>query len=96
MPFETLILAEKLLSDIEVLHGKGLQSALTDIAVGALEAEAAARGAWYNVLTNLPLLKERKKARDYQEKGQILYDLAESKAKRIKQRTLKALKENIS
>jgi len=96
MPFETLILAEKLLSDIEVLHGKGLQSALTDIAVGALEAEAAARGAWYNVLTNLPLLKERKKARDYLEKGQILYDLAESKAKRIKQRTLRSLKENIS
>ena len=41
-----------------ILESRGMQSSLSDAAVGASAARAAAAGAYYNVLINLPQLED--------------------------------------
>ncbi len=58
VPLRTARLASKVLGHLETLAGMGNPNARSDAAVGAQAAFAALKGAQYNVLANLPGLKD--------------------------------------
>ncbi len=58
-PLRTLQTAVALLTPIEQLAKKGNVNALSDACTAALQAEAAAWGAYYNVLINLPQIGDQ-------------------------------------
>jgi len=58
VPFTTLNLAASLIKFAEAVVQKGNTNALSDAVVSATQAEAAAEGAWMNVMINLPCVKD--------------------------------------
>ncbi len=59
VPFSTLNLAASLIKFSEAVVQRGNSNALSDAVVGAIQAEAAAEGAWINVMINLPCVKDK-------------------------------------
>ena len=70
---------------------KGNQNALSDATVSALTAETAARGAYLNVLINLPGLPDETERKTLREKAEGLLAEAEKGAKAALRTALKKL-----
>jgi len=83
VPFETLKLAVSLLELSETAVTKGNANALSDAAVGAIQAEAAAEGAWLNVMINLPSISDKRFVEKYKKESDILIDTVKKTKRRI-------------
>ncbi len=83
VPFETLKLAVSLLELSETAVTKGNANALSDAAVGAIQAEAAAEGAWLNVMINLPSINDKRFVEKYKKESDILIDTVKKTKRRI-------------
>lgn len=73
VPLEVMEISCHLLSYAKELVLKGNSNALSDSGVGGLLAGTALKGAHYNVLINLPYLKDRERAREYTKTMERLY-----------------------
>lgn len=73
VPLKVMEISNQLLICAKTLVEEGNQKALSDSGVGALMAGAALQGARYNVLINLPSIKDSKKREDYRFQMETLY-----------------------
>ena len=90
-PLETMRETRELISLCEIVSKKGNKNALSDAAVGAIMAEAAAESAYLNVKINVPGIKDEKFVKEVvQEAEEILEELKKAR-KRIVNRVLKSL-----
>ena len=80
VPLSVMNDANEGLNIIAGLAGKTNPAAMSDLGVAVLHLLISVRGAWLNVKINLPVLKDREKAKNYAEAGQRLCDLAEETA----------------
>jgi len=92
IPLETLKEAETLCSLAEIVGKKGNPNAASDAAVAALMAEAAAEGAYLNVLINLPGINDR----SFKEHAAREADEALSRVKKKRRAIVSAVKRKIS
>ncbi len=83
VPLRTAHLAAKVLAHLEILAGAGNPNARSDAAVGAQVAFAALKGAQYNVLINLPSLKDTEFAASCRAEAAELSREAQSALQRI-------------
>jgi glutamate formiminotransferase/formiminotetrahydrofolate cyclodeaminase len=83
VPFETLELIPAVLVLAEIVARKGNVSAVSDAAVAAIQAEAAAEGSWMNVLINLPMVNDPPFAEDIRNKSKAIIERARKMKKRI-------------
>lgn len=91
VPLTVLSRASELLDSIGELSKRANPATLSDIAVAAAQAETAARGAWYNVLINLPLLTDPAERERYRAEGSGLLKTSAAKAARINRHASSAL-----
>ncbi|HPJ69519.1 MAG TPA: glutamate formimidoyltransferase [Candidatus Mcinerneyibacteriales bacterium] len=92
IPLETLKEAENLCSLAEIVGKKGNPNAASDAAVAALMAEAAAEGAYLNVLINLPGINDK----SFKERAAREADEALSRVKKKRRAIVSAVKRKIS
>jgi formiminotetrahydrofolate cyclodeaminase len=85
IPFETLELAPSLLELTESVVRKGNVNAVSDAAVAAIQAEAAAEGARMNVLINLPMTHDPAFENDMRRMSEALID----RVRKMKKKNLK-------
>jgi glutamate formiminotransferase/formiminotetrahydrofolate cyclodeaminase len=85
VPFETLELAPRVLELTEAVVRKGNVNAVSDAAVAAVQAEAAAEGAFMNVLINLPMVFDAAFAGDIRGKSEALIE----QVRKMKKRSLR-------
>ncbi len=82
VPFETMEFGLEGLRIARSLVGRSNPNCSSDLGVAALNLLACIKGAWLNVLTNIPGIKDPEKEEDFRNKGKLLYDesikLAES------------------
>ena len=83
-PFEMCIRDRSLL-------GKYNENAASDLGTAAHSFRACAHGAWLNVVINVGSLKDKEKARSYQEKGAALLKESAAMADQIHQAILLSL-----
>ena len=76
VPFEVMTLAHEGLKLASKLVNHSNTNAASDLGVAASCMETAAKGAWQNVLINLPGVKDPEQAKDFEEQGRKI--LAES------------------
>jgi len=86
VPLSVMNSAYEGLKIISGLKGKTNPTAESDIAVGAMNLIACVRGAWLNVESNLPGLKDAEKVRTYHETGLKIMEGAEALATELKAR----------
>ena len=67
----------------KMLIGKSNQTAVSDLGVAALNLLACVKGAWLNVLINLPGIKEPEMAEDFKDKGSKIFMESEKLADEI-------------
>jgi glutamate formiminotransferase/formiminotetrahydrofolate cyclodeaminase len=82
VPFETLELIPAVLVLAETVARKGNAGAVSDAAVAAIQAEAAAEGAWMNVLINLPMVNDPPFADDIRNKSKAIIERVRQMKKR--------------
>ncbi len=83
IPLETLRLTQELITLSETAAKKGNVNAISDAGVGAIQAEAAAVGAYLNIKINLPQIKDQSfKQKVLKEADEILHDVRTA-AKRV-------------
>lgn len=83
IPHNTLKLCPDILKLAEYVLKKGNQNALSDAAVAVKQTQAAAWGAYYNVLINLPSLDDQKKRENIKKAAKKTLDTVESKAAKL-------------
>lgn len=84
IPFNVLNLAASMMELAEGLVEMGNTNALSDAAVCAIQAKAAAEGAWMNVMINLPTIKNEEIVRNVKTKSdEILEEIKKNKEKII-------------
>jgi glutamate formiminotransferase/formiminotetrahydrofolate cyclodeaminase len=83
IPFKTLNLAGALLELAETAAKNGNTSALSDAAVSAIQAEAAAEGAWMNVMINLPTVKDKRFVKKIKAKSDTMLDDVKKARRRV-------------
>jgi len=83
VPFETLELIPAVLVLAETVARKGNVNAVSDAAVAAIQAEAAAEGAWMNVLVNLPMVNDPPFAEDIRNKSKAIIERVRKMKKHI-------------
>jgi glutamate formiminotransferase/formiminotetrahydrofolate cyclodeaminase len=86
VPLRTLRLAMYLLELADTLVQKGNSNALSDAGVAALQAEAAAWGAFYNVRINLPQISNEARRNGLAEEASTLIDNVKRKSAAIRRR----------
>ena len=91
VPLETMETARNVLSLAASIIEAGNSVVLSDIAVAALSAEAGVKGAWVNVLINLPMLADRKEAAGLRKRGEALLESAVRDAEKINGRAIDEL-----
>ena len=82
VPFETMEFGLEGLRIARSLVGRSNPNCSSDLGVAALNLIACIKGAWLNVLTNIPGIKDPEKEEDFRNRGKLIYDesvkLAES------------------
>jgi len=91
VPLETMQTAQNVLALAASILEAGNSVVLSDIAVAALSAEAGAKGAWFNVLINLPMLSDKAEAAGLRERGGELLKSALRDAEKIHRRVVDEL-----
>jgi glutamate formiminotransferase / formiminotetrahydrofolate cyclodeaminase len=89
IPLRTLRHTADLLDLADVLVRKGNVNALSDAGVAALQAEAAAWGAFYNVRINLPQIQDDDFKNQTQQEAEALMQAVKKKTRRIHRRVMK-------
>lgn len=82
-PFEMMEIALKALYLCKSLIGKSNKNVSSDLGVSALSLLSCIKGAWLNVLINLPGIENAADAEYYRAKGNEILDAAESEAEFI-------------
>ncbi|MGF6376425.1 formiminotetrahydrofolate cyclodeaminase [Clostridiales Family XIII bacterium PM5-7] len=77
VPFRTMELGSEGLKLAETMIGKSNPNAASDLGVAILNLTACIKGAWLNVLINLPGVKDEAKAKAFAEEGQKMFDAAD-------------------
>lgn len=83
IPHNTLKLCPDILKLAEYVLKNGNQNALSDAAVAVKQTQAAAWGAYYNILINLPSLEDQKKLESIKKAAKKTLDAVESKAAKL-------------
>ncbi|MCI0450910.1 MAG: glutamate formimidoyltransferase [Candidatus Latescibacteria bacterium] len=91
VPLSVMHLCEKALPLVERVAEKGNKNSISDAGVAALVLGAAARGAWLNVLINLPGLSDRGEASRIQNDGLATVARVAEGATRAADRVTKSL-----
>ena len=91
VPFDTLVMAVEALEVAQEIVGRSNSNAASDLGVAALQLLACARGAWLNVLINLPGVKDEEKAAFFKTKGAEYMKKAESGSEEIYKATLEII-----
>jgi glutamate formiminotransferase/formiminotetrahydrofolate cyclodeaminase len=91
VPMETLRVAGELIHLAEAAVKKGMGAAVTDATVAALQANAAAAGAYLNVLVNLPEVKDAAFVAEMSEEAATLVAEVESGAGALLKTTVQRL-----
>ena len=91
VPFKTMELSFQGLQTVETLVGKINVNAVSDLGVGAINLMASVKGAWLNVLINLPGVKDIGKKTFFEEKGTEIIKQAEQLERRIEIEIAKSL-----
>jgi methenyltetrahydrofolate cyclohydrolase len=91
VPFKTMELSFQGLKVIETLLGKTNVNAASDLGVGAINLMAAIKGAWLNVMINLPGIKDPDKKTFFETKGTEIIKQAEELVKIIEIEIYKSL-----
>lgn len=86
IPLRTLRLTVELLELAEALVKKGNVNALSDAAAAALQAEAAAWGAYYNVRINLPQIGDGEKRAALRQEADRLIEPVQRKSAAVRRR----------
>lgn len=79
IPLDTLKLCPDILKAVEFVLKKGNQNALSDAAVAVKQTQAAAWGAYYNILINLPSLNDPNKRESIRKAAKKILDAVEKK-----------------
>ena len=90
VPFETLTLCMEGLKVTETIVGKSNPNAASDLGVAALNLLAGIKGAWLNVMINLPGVKDEAAKAKFAE-GAKMVEEAETIADAIYKKVLKSL-----
>ena len=93
LPLKSLTLTGELLELAEQLIKKGNQNALSDAGVAAKQAEAAATGAYFNVLINLPQIEDEAFGRETREQAEAALEKARRTSRRLVNLVDKKLKD---
>ena len=91
VPFETMELGLDGLRIAMSLVGRSNPNCSSDLGVAALNLIACIKGAWLNVLTNLPGLKDPEKEEDYRNRGKYIYEESIKLAENIYEEVAKNL-----
>ena len=83
VPFSAMELAIEGLKIAEKLVGKSNPNCSSDLGVAALMLSALAKGAWLNVLTNLPGIKDPDLEKVFKHRGEEIFKETEALAGRI-------------
>jgi len=83
IPFQTLMLCDPLMDLSDKAAKNGNKNTLSDVAVCAIQAEAAAEGAWMNVIINLLSIKDEKFRNRIREESDRILKSVKHKRKRI-------------
>ncbi|MBR3755655.1 MAG: cyclodeaminase/cyclohydrolase family protein [Firmicutes bacterium] len=78
VPFRTMQLGYEGLMIAKEMIGKSNPNAASDLGVAILNLTACIKGAWLNVLINLPGVKDEEKAAYYNAEGKKMYDEADA------------------
>ena len=78
VPFRTMELGHKGLLLAKTMIGKSNPNAASDLGVAILNLTACIKGAWLNVLINLPGVKDEAKAKFYEEEGKKMFEDADA------------------
>ena len=92
VPFETLELIPAVLVLAETVSRKGNVNAVSDAAVAAIQAEAAAEGAWMNVLINLPMVNDPPFADDIRNKSEAIIE----RVRKMKKHVLRVVRRRLA
>lgn len=91
VPFETMELGLEGLRIAKTLVGSSNPNCSSDLGVAALNLIACVKGAWLNVLTNLPGLKDPEKEEDFKNRGKHIYEQSAKLADNIYEEVAKNL-----
>ncbi len=78
VPFRTMQLGYEGLMLAKTMIGKSNPNAASDLGVAILNLTGCIKGAWLNVMINLPGVKDEEKAKFYAEEGKKMYDEADA------------------
>lgn len=78
VPFRTMQLGYEGLMIAKEMIGKSNPNAASDLGVAILNLTACIKGAWLNVMINLPGVKDEEKAAYYSAEGKKMYDEADA------------------
>jgi formiminotetrahydrofolate cyclodeaminase len=78
VPFHTVELCLAGLKAAKMIVGKSNPNAASDLGVAILNLTACIKGAWLNVMINLPGVKDEEKAAFYSAEGKKMYDEADA------------------
>jgi glutamate formiminotransferase/formiminotetrahydrofolate cyclodeaminase len=92
VPLGVVLASTEILSLAEEVAEKGASTALSDVGVAALAARAAAEGAYYNVLINLPGLTDGARAAALRGEAESLLERSRSLASKIREKVEGALR----
>lgn len=82
VPFRTMELAMEGLKLADTILEHSNPNCSSDLGVGVANLEVCVKGAWLNVLINLPGIKDEQKVSKYREEGQLMVEKAEEISKR--------------
>ena len=91
IPLKTLKLTAELLALAEQVIKKGNANAASDAGVAALQAEAAATGAYFNVLINLPQIEDEEFKDNVKKEAEAALQYAQRNSRRLVKQVLKKI-----
>ena len=77
VPFRTMELGDEGLMLAKTMIGKSNPNAASDLGVAVLNLTGCIKGAWLNVLINLPGVKDEEQKKFFAEAGKKMYDAAD-------------------